>query len=120
MPIKYEHHGGSHYVAVVHCPNICRDRLVHLCQDGRESWVIRDYITGQQLRRSPHPNPSSSNLDLAQIEAEVVWSEEAPFHPWDDRTRWEGYLHLRTKGILGKTPPGTTPPNPAFGNWAQL
>ncbi len=103
---------------MVHCPNICGDRLVHLSQDGLASWVIRDYISGQQLRRSPAPNPSFSTFDLAQIEAEVVWSEEPPFHAWQNTADWEAYLRLRTMVILGTL--GTTPPNPAFGSWQPL
>lgn len=118
MPIHYNNHGGAHNVAVVHCPNVCGSRLVHLSQDGPGSWVIRDYISGQQLRRSPPPNPSFSTLDLALIEAEVVWSEEPPFHAWENRADWEPYLRLRTMVILGTR--GTTPPNPAFGTWQPL
>lgn len=118
MPIHYNNHGGAHNVAVVHCPNVCDRRLVHLSQDGPRSWVIRDYIGGQQLRRSPPPNPSFSTLDLALIEAEVVWSEEPPFHAWENRSDWEPYLRLRTMVILGT--PGAGPPNPTFGTWQPL
>jgi hypothetical protein len=118
MPIAYAHHGDGHNVAVVHCPNICGDRLVHLSQDAPGSWVIRDYIAGQQLRRSPPPNPSYSTFDLAQIEAEVVWSEAPPFHAWENIRDWDAYLRLRTMVILGRL--GTTPPNPVFGTWQPL
>lgn len=111
--------GGAHDVAVVHCPNICDNRLVHLSQDAPGSWVVRDYISGQQLRRSPPPNPTFSNLDLARIEAEVVWSEEPPFHAWENIADWEAYLRLRTMVILGH-PGAPPPPNPAFGGWQPL
>lgn len=119
MPISYRNHGGQHQVAVVHCPNICGDRLVHLSQDGPGSWVIRDYISHQQLRRSPPPNASYSTHDLAQIEAEVVWSEAPPFHAWENTADWETYLRLRTMAVLNH-PPATTPPNPHFGTWQPL
>lgn len=119
MPISYNSHGGRHQVAVVHCPRICGDRLIHLSQDGPDSWVIRDYVAGRQLRRSPPPNASYSTFDLAQIEAEVVWSEVPPFHAWENSADWEPYLRLRTMAVLG-CPPGTTPPNPHFGTWQPL
>ncbi|MBL9083487.1 MAG: hypothetical protein JNK76_16850 [Planctomycetales bacterium] len=118
MPIQYNSHGGSHNVAVVHCPNICRNRLVHLSQDAPGSWIIRDYISRQQLRRSPPPNASFSTLDLAQIEAEVTLFEPPPFHAWENLADWEAYLRLRTMVILGR--PGATPPSPTFGIWQPL
>jgi len=118
MPIHYRNHGGAHNVAIVHCPNICDNRLVHLSQDGPGSWVIRDDIAGQRLRRSPPPNASFSAIDLAQIEAEVVRSEDPPFHAWENRVDWEAYLRLRTMVVLGQ--PGIMPPNPAFGTWQPL
>ncbi len=118
MPIHYNNHGGVHNVAVVHCPRICEGRLVHLSKDGQGSWVIRDYIGGQQLRRSPPPNPSYSTLDLAEIEGEVVCSEEPPFHAWENRQDWEAYLRLRTLVKLGSVT--FTPPNQEFGTWQLL
>ena len=118
MPIHYNNHGGIHNVAVVHCPTICGNRLIHLSQDALGSWVIRDYIRLQQLRCSPPPNASFSIFDLSQIEAEVVWSEEPPFHAWENIDDWEAYLRLRTMVVLGQ--PGTTPPNPLFGDWQLL
>ena len=121
MPIHYKNHGDEHSVAVVHCPKICGDRLVHLSQDGPESWVIRDYISRQQLRRSPNPNSSFSVRNLADIEAEVVTSEEPPFHAWDNIDDWEAYLRLRTMVVLNlDRPPAMTLPNSAFGTWQPL
>jgi hypothetical protein len=119
MPVNYNPHGGIHNVAVVHCPAICGTRLVHLSQDGPNSWVIRDYIAGRQLRCAPPPNPSFSTHTLAQIEAEVVWSEAPPFYAWENTAEWATYLRLRTMAVLG-TAPGTSSPNPAFGAWQPL
>ena len=119
MLIKYRKHGGEHRVAIVHCPRICGKRLVHLSQDGPNSWIILDYIVGQQLRRSPPPNPSYSTHDLGIIEATVVWSEVPPYHPWDKKGDWEAYLRLRTKAVLGRTV-DDTPPNSDFGLWRQF
>jgi hypothetical protein len=121
MPINYAAHRGSHHVAVVFCPQICSERLVHLSQDGQDSWVIRDYISGQILRRSPPPNPSFSNRTLSQIEAMVVWSEWPPFHACDSANTadWTTYLRLRTMAVLG-SPPGGTAPDAQFGAWQPL
>ena len=117
MGIHYSHHGGHHYVAVVHCPGICGDRLVHLSQDGQDSWVIRDYIAGQQLRRSPSPS-SLSTYTLAQIEAEVAWSEPAEYMSVECFEDWKQNLRAQTRQVLGDI--DTSPPNPAFGRWHTL
>ena len=58
-----------------------------------------------------------TTFDLAQIEAEVVWSEEPPFHAWEHVADWETYLRLRTMAVLNR-PPATTPPNASFGDLA--
>jgi hypothetical protein len=118
MPVNYSSHGGIHQVVVIHCPRICGDRLVHLSQDAPGSWVIRDYIAGKQLRCAPPPNPSFSTHTLAQIEAEVVWSETPPFHAWEHRADWTMYLRLRTMAVLGT--PSTSPPSASFGTWQPL
>lgn len=118
MPIAYENHGGIHHVTIAHMPAVCHDRLVHLSQDAQQSWVIRDYVTGQQLRRSPPPNPSSSTCDLAQIEAQIIWSESPPFHAWENHTDWEAYLRLRSLAVIGRLE--TTPPVTAYGSWQGL
>ena len=119
MPVNYSPHGGSHEVALVHCPAICGARLVHLSQDAPDSWVLRDYIAGKQLRCATSPNPSSSTHTLLQIENEVVWSEGPPFYAWPNVADWTTYLRLRTMAVLGSTP-STSPPSAAFGNWQPL
>jgi len=120
MPISYMNHGGNHQVAVVYCPTICGERLVHLSQDGQDSWVIRDYISHNQLRRSPSPNANCSTLSLAQIEAEVLPPYDIPpFHAWENIADWEAYLRLRTMVLLNQKP-AATPPNSNFGTWKQL
>ena len=119
MPISYLNHGGKHQVAVVHCPTICGERLVHFSQDGQDSWVIRDYISHNQLRRSPPPNASYSTYDLAQIEILIVQSEEPPFHAWENIVDWEIYLRMRTILILNRNPTATLL-NTSFGIWQPL
>ena len=119
MPISYMNHGGNHQVAVVYCPTICGERLVHLSQDGQDSWVIRDYISHNQLRRSRSSNANCSTHDLAQIEAAVLMSEPPPFHAFDNIADWEAYLRLRTMVLLSQTQT-VTPPNPRFGTWQPL
>ena len=120
MPISYMSHGGNHQVAVVYCPTICGERLVHLSQDGQDSWVIRDYISHKQLRRSPAPNASYSTYDLALIEAEVLRDDHPlPYHAWENIADWDAYLRLRTMVLLGQKL-AATPPNSHFGNWQPL
>jgi len=118
MPIAYLNHGGIHHVTIAHMPSVCGGRLVHLSQDSQQSWVIRDYVSGQQLRRSVAPNPSFSTYDLVQIESEIVWTEEPPFHAWENTTDWKTYLLLRTLAVLGQL--NAAPPNQTYGNWQTL
>jgi hypothetical protein len=115
----YASHGGPHQVAVVYCPRILGNRLAHLSQDGPNSWAIRDFVTGKMLRNSPNANAATSRYTLAQIEAEVTWYEDPPFLSVKEVNDWRRYLELRTMAVL-KTPPGTEPPNPRFGDWRPL
>ncbi len=114
MKPSYSSHGGRHYVAVVYCPRILGNRLAHLSQDGPTSWVIRDFITGKMLRRTP--GGGTSEYTLAQIEDEVRYSEEPLFVPVEEFRRWKRYLEARTREVL-RTAPSTEPPNPEFGYW---
>jgi hypothetical protein len=118
MRIQYSSHGDSHKVAVVHCPKICGKRLVHLSQNGPDSWVIRDYIRDRELRRSPAPNQSFSQFRLDKIEDEVVWFEKPPFHALKNRIDWQAYLRLRSMVILGKG--GSASQGKLFGTWKRI
>lgn len=118
MPIAYANHGGIHHVTIAQIPAVCGDRLVHLSQDSQQSWVIRDYVTDQQLRRSIPPNLSFSHFDLAQIEAQIILSELPPFHAWEQAYDWKAYLRLRSLAVLGRI--DTTPPRAAYGTWQTL
>ena len=123
MPIEYRSHVANHWVAVVHCPNICRGRLVHLSQDGPDSWVIRDYIMNQELRRSADPNNSDSGHQLAQIEDEVVRSESPPYVDCEQRNDWVTYLRLRTMAFVNngsRQPVDQSPSSEAFGTWHRF
>jgi hypothetical protein len=119
-PQDYRHHGGGNYVAVIRCPNIAGPHLVHLSQAGQGSWVLRDYISGEQLFRSPPPNRSVSGLSLADIEAAADHSEPPPFFPEHSHQEWRGYLLLRSMVAFnlrhapapaGANRPVTTPPS---------
>ncbi|MCW5199398.1 hypothetical protein VU05_01505 [Desulfobulbus sp. F1] len=111
--IVYSPHGGIHKVALVYCPAICGNRIVHLSQDGQSSWIIRDYIIGQQLRHSP--NNSFSNLSLREIEAKIDFFMKPPFRSYKDRSFWENHLKLLTTEI-----DTTTKPNQEFGTWRNM
>ena len=115
----YRHHGGSHRVAIVHCPEIFGNRLGHLSQDGNpDSWALRDFVTRQIIRNSPSSNHASSSHTLAQIEATVTYCEPPPFHSIEHVQDWELYLRLRSYAVLGTLHCGD--PNPAFGDWKDL
>jgi len=119
MPIHYDYHVGHHQVSVVYCPRILGNRLAHLSQDGPTSWALRDYITGQMIRNSTSPNAATSTHTLAQIEAEVIYSEPPPFHAVENVDDWATYLRLRTMTVL-VPPVSSAPPNPQFGTWHPL
>jgi hypothetical protein len=115
----YSSHGGRHQVAVVHCPRITGNRLVPLSQDGPKSWVIRDFITGKMLRNSPLPNAATSWYPLAEIEAEVTYSEEPLFLSVAKVGEWKRHLEERTRAVL-RIAPSSEPPNPRYGDWVPL
>ena len=120
MPIHYSYHHGRHQVPVVYCPSILGNRLAHLSQDGPASWALRDFIIGQMIRNSPSPNLVSSTHSLAQIEAEVIYSEPPPFYAVENNVDdWAIYLRLRTMAVL-VPPVSSEPPNPQFGNWRSI
>ena len=119
MPVNYTSHGGIHQVSVVCCPRILGNRLGHLSQDGPSSWALRDFITRRMIRNSPPPNRASSDRTLANIEAEVTYSELPPFYSIDHIDEWAQYLRLRTSAVLGAFR-DVAPPNPEFGNWEEL
>lgn len=117
--IHYRPHGGKHHVAIVHCPKICGDRLLHLSQDGPESWVLRDYVMGLQLSHAPAPAPSHSDCHLDAIELQVVWSEPPPYYAFHHLADWAVYLKLRTLAFHQREPLAIAP-NSDFGTWVRL
>ena len=119
MRITYVSRQGRHRLAVVHIPDICGQRFVHLLQDGQESWVLRDFICGYKLRRARAPNPSFSNFDLAQIEALVVDCESTlPDQVCTADAFWRRYLRRLSTEKLNSI--SLEPPSPAFGDWKPL
>ena len=120
MPIHYSPHGGNHHVSVVYCPHILGNRLGHLSQDDPNSWALRDFITGRMIRNTSSPNyPATSNQTLAEIEAEVIYSEVPPFYAVENISEWTTYLRLRTLAVLD-LPLNEAPPNDEFGNWQPI
>ena len=118
MNVFYAYHGGQHHVSIVQLPAICGDRLVHLSQDGPSSWVLRDFVAKKKLRCSPPPNASQSTVPLQQIESQVVFSEQPPFHACDQAEDWGTYLSMRSLAVLGRV--DTAPPKNTFGDWLDL
>jgi hypothetical protein len=128
MPVNqahYRHHGGGNNVIIVRCPNIAGNHLIHLSQAGQASWVLRDYISGEKLYRSPPPNPSVSQMSLAEIEADADFSEPAPYHAVEHANDWVPYLRLRTMAVFDlhspPAPAAAARPNSFPGNnWQAL
>jgi hypothetical protein len=99
-PQHYRHHGSGNMVIIVRVPNIAGDHLVHLCQAGQQSWVIRDYVSDERLFRSPPPNRSVSTMSLADIESDADYSEPPAYYPETQHPDWESYLRLRTMVVF--------------------
>lgn len=118
----YRSHGGIHRVAIVWCPEICGERLVHLSQDSSRSWALRDFLTHKMIRNSPCHPIQSSNLRLADIENTVEYCEPPPFHNIDYVQDWTLYLRLRTMVVFSVREGRLdySRPNPVFGTWGLL
>lgn len=118
MPVikTYDHRGAGNYGIVVRCPNIVGDRLIYFDHNAeRQSWVIRDFITEQQL--SNH----ESTLTVAQIEEDADHNEFPPWFNAENIAEWKAYLILRTTAVFRlRSTPVITPPNPASGNWQTM
>ena len=121
-PNDWSHHGGGNFVAVVQCPGIAGQRLLHLSQaSGQASWVLRDFIGGEEVVCAPPPNRSSSTCPLADVDAEVTWSEFPPFYNKDNRDDWRLYLTLRTMAHLRiREVPLKPLLEPRFGTWLPM
>lgn len=93
-PANSHHHGNGNYVIIIWCPAHVGERFVHFDRNPTSgSWVIRDYITGQQLSNN------DVNLTIAQIEAASQRDEFPPFHPFTQASDWEPYLRLRSMAV---------------------
>jgi hypothetical protein len=119
MHVTYWNHGGRHQVAVVMCPAILGQRLAHLSQDSPDAWVLRDFITGVMIRKTPWDSTATSRLMLSQIEAEVTHCEEPLFVPVSEVEHWKRHLESRTRELLHRQP-DTMSPNPEFGRWGPI
>jgi hypothetical protein len=115
-PRHYEQHGGGNEVVIVRCPRLVGDRLVHFSRNRlSQGWVIRDFITRQQLLSI------ASHLTPDAIEADADYSEPAPFHAVSHVDEWAGYLLLKTMlNFHPRHPTSRTPPNAASGAWSSL
>jgi hypothetical protein len=56
---------------------------------------------------------------LAEMEAEVTYSEPSPFYAIENLQEWALYLRLRTMPVFGGCRIIGTP-NPQFGNWEEI
>ena len=90
-----------HQVAIVYCPSIAIDRLLHLSKDeGEERWRIRDYIGGQ-IGSSGYNENSSVN-----IEDHVLFSLKSDEYPdtiynvEDNDNNWKELLQKLTNEKL--------------------
>lgn len=119
MPVNqtnYDHRGGGNYGIVVRCSNIVGNRLVYFDHNAqRHSWVIRDFMTGQQLSNN------ESTLTVSQIEADADFDEFPPWSNVENLAEWTAYMSLRTTAVFQlRTSPETSLPNPDSGNWQNL
>ena len=123
MQKAYVQRGLGNQTAVILCPNVVGDHLVHFNRRFA-GWVIRDYIKNYQLKSH------DSSLTVEQIEADAVYTESPPWRPvrnsdWQTylRTRYSAIPELRDKKHLGygRIKPWIGPePNPASGKWKLL
>lgn len=113
MPVNqnnYNERGGGNLGIIVRCPNIVADRLVYFDKNpDRESWVIRDFITGQQLANG------NSRLNIEQIEEDANHDEFPPWIGVDRTDDWSVYLILRTTAVFRIRELSRTAPNPVSG-----
>jgi hypothetical protein len=82
----------------------------------RQTWVIRDFITGQRLDNEHSP------LTVEQIEADATFDE---FPPWCNAERnptvWGTYLRLRATALFRRPRARSLDaPNPESGHWQPI
>jgi len=106
MQVIYSGRPGSHNVAIVSIPTVFPNTLLHLSQDAQQSWVLRNYILGYFLRRSPDEPNNRSQLSLEKIENEVYYQElvndkaAVPYLNVTETARWKEYLVLRSMAVF--------------------
>lgn len=112
MQVIYYPRPGAHNVAIVSIPTVFPNALLHLSQDGQQSWKLRNYITGQFLCRSTDEPSNRSELDLEEIEKMVGYQElvndkaAVPYLNVNEMTRWKEYLVLRSMAVFDVREPG--------------
>ena len=119
MSINFVSHGGVHQVAIVLCPNISR-RFLHLSKDVSPdtSWVLRDYIGGQQIVRRNH----SDAEELENIEQEVWLSlekDQVLFVKYQEVETWKENLKKLSENIIN-APDLNGEPQGFTGFWEPL
>ena len=103
---NYNPRGNNNVGIVVRCPNLVADRLVYFDRDSQTgSWVIRDFISGQQL------DHLDSHLTVANIEADANHDEFPPWHNAQNLDDWRIYLSLRTTAVFALRMISTALPN---------
>jgi hypothetical protein len=71
------------------------------------------------IRNTPNPMAATSRYTLAEIEAEVAYSEESLFLSVSRTREWRQHLETRSRNYLGR-PPNTESANPEFGDWRLI
>ena len=124
MQKAYVQRGLGNQTAVILCPNVVGNHLVHF-NHRFGSWVIRDYIKNYRLESG-----DDSSLTVEQIEEDAVYAEAPPWRRVESSV-WETYLRTRYSAIpelldkkhlgYGRIKPWIGPePNPASGKWKLL
>jgi hypothetical protein len=111
--LRYSTHGTAH-VAVVACPTICGNRLIHLSQKNDFSWALRDYIANVILRSG------KSEMTLSDIEARVTYSEKPTYRSVDRKSEWARELAASSQSHFGSKYDGVTPPLISLGTWKSI
>ena len=113
MTINYVAHGTA-WVAVVACPKLVGNRLVHLSQKGEFSWAIRDYIRGLILRSG------DSEMTLPEIEADIAYSEKPTYRSVNRKIEWARELEKSSAQHFGKKYDASRPALTSPSSWKSM
>lgn len=106
-------HGPSD-VAIVACPTLIPNRLLHLSVKGEFSWALRDYIGGMMLRSG------DSELTFTNLESLITYSEKPPYRSVNRTNEWREELIGSSRREFGARYDATTPPSRTAGTWKRI